>query len=207
MTAPDAPNGMQRVEGFVQRFPNDAQPATERTVVYVGYDRSHLYVVFICFDRDARKLGVHMVPRDVFPTDEDTVAVQLDTFRDLKHAYGFQVNALGAQTDGTYTEGSGWDTSWDAVWHSEGRPTDRGFVVLFRIPFQSLRFPATAIQQWGIFFYRRTCRIFSIASRTPHPSVARTRTASSVCASAISSRVRCRCAPSFSTRRCPSLGR
>src|SRR5512143_2796514 len=36
--------GMERVEGFVQRFPDDGQPVTERTVVYVGYDSAFLYV-------------------------------------------------------------------------------------------------------------------------------------------------------------------
>ena len=33
-----------------------------------------------------------LVGRDLLPNDDDSVAVQFDTFRDLKHAYGFQVN-------------------------------------------------------------------------------------------------------------------
>ena len=153
-----APLGMRRVEGFVQRFPNDGEPVSERTVVYVGYDTDDLYVAFLCFDRQIDRIGAHMLPRDAFPNDEDTVAVQIDTFRDLKHASGFQVNAYGVQTDGTYTEGQGWDLSWDAVWRSEATRTKNGYVVLFRIPFRSLRFPATDTQQWGIFFYRAIAR-------------------------------------------------
>jgi Domain of unknown function (DUF5916)/Carbohydrate family 9 binding domain-like len=158
MEVRDAPFGMRRVEGFVQRFPNDGAAVSERTIVYVGYDPEFLYVVFLCFDRDIDRIGAHMLPRDAFPNDEDTVAVHIDTFRDLKHAYGFQVNAYGVQTDGTYTEGQGWDLSWDTVWQSEATPTKAGYVVLFRIPFKSLRFPATDGQQWGIFFYRAIAR-------------------------------------------------
>src|SRR5207253_8654066 len=40
MEVADAPLGMRRVEGFVQRFPDDGQAVSERTIVYVGYDRS-----------------------------------------------------------------------------------------------------------------------------------------------------------------------
>jgi len=158
MEVEDAPLGMTRVEGFVQRFPNDGDPVSERTVVYVGYDLDFLYVAFLCFDRDVDRVGAHLLPRDAFPNDEDTVAVHLDTFRDLNHAYGFQVNAYGVQTDGTYTEGQGWDLSWDAVWRSDAARTSAGYVVLFSIPFKSLRFPAADAQQWGVFFYRAIAR-------------------------------------------------
>src|SRR2546428_13308528 len=110
MNAIDTPLGMRRVEGFVQRFPSDGEPVSERTTVYVGYDQEFLYVAFLCFDRDVSRGGAHLLPRDAFPNDEDTVAVHIDTFRDLKHAYGFQANAYGVQTDGTYIEGVGWFT-------------------------------------------------------------------------------------------------
>ena len=126
MEGGDAPNGMARVEGFVQRLPNDGQPVSERTVVYIGYDADYVYVLFECFDREPQRIGAHLVGRDLLPNDDDTVSVHLDTFRDLKHAYGFQMNAAGVQTDGTYTEGSGWDLSWDAVWRSDARRTTRG---------------------------------------------------------------------------------
>src|SRR5438876_3186747 len=158
MNVPDAPVGMRKIEGFVQRFPNDAEPVTERTVVYVGYDDENLHVVFQCFDREPQRIGAHLVGRDLFPNDEDSVAIHIDTFRDLKHAYGFQINPLGVQTDGIYTEGSGWDLSWDAVWRSEGKLAANGYVVLVSIPFRSLRFPATDVQQWGMFFYRAIAR-------------------------------------------------
>jgi hypothetical protein len=154
----DASLGMQRIEGFVQRFPNDGSPVSERTLAYVGYDDEFIYVAFLCFDSAPDRVGAHLVQRDSLPNDEDSVAVHFDTFRDLKHAYGFQVNARGVQTEGIYTEGQGWDLSWDTVWRSEGKQTPRGYVVLFSIPFKSLRFPSTEKQTWGMFFYRAIAR-------------------------------------------------
>jgi hypothetical protein len=158
MDADDALDGMAKVQGFVQRFPNDGQAVTERTIVYVGYDDEFLHVAFVCFDREPGRIGAHLVGRDLLPNDDDTVAVHIDTFRDLKHAYGFQMNALGVQTDGTYTEGAGWDLSWDTVWRSHARLTPKGYVAVFSIPFRSLRFPPTDVQQWGMFFYRAIAR-------------------------------------------------
>ena len=158
MEVVDAPLGMRRIDGFVQRFPNDGEPVSERTIVYAGYDTGSLYVAFLCFDRQAGRVGAHLLPRDAFPDDEDTVAVHIDTFRDLKHAYGFQVNPYGVQTEGTYTEGQGWDLSWDTVWRSDAVRTPHGYAVLITIPFRSLRFPAAEKQQWGMFFFREIAR-------------------------------------------------
>lgn len=158
MEPSDAPSGMRRVEGFTQRIPNDGAPMTERTVAYLGYDDTSLHIVFICFDSEPARIGAHMVGRDRLPNDEDSVAVHIDTFRDFKHAQGFQLNPLGVQTDGTYTEGKGWDLSFDTVWHSEGMLTPKGYIVLFSIPFKSLRFPPAEAQQWGLFLYRAVPR-------------------------------------------------
>jgi hypothetical protein len=158
MNVSNVVHGMRRVEGFVQRFPNDGEPATERTVAYVGHDQNGLYAAFQCFDREPARIGAHMLPRDAFPDDEDTVSVQIDTFRDLKHGYGFQVNAYGVQADGTHTEGTGWDFSWDTVWQSQATRTAQGYAVLIRIPFKSLRFPGTDVQQWGLFLHRGIAR-------------------------------------------------
>src|SRR6266404_1564890 len=42
--------GMAKVEGFIQREPEDGKPVSQRTEAYVGWDEKNLYVVFICFD-------------------------------------------------------------------------------------------------------------------------------------------------------------
>jgi len=88
----------------------------------------------------------------------------LDTFHDRRRAYAFQTTPLGVQWDAIWTEASreetsgNWDTSFDTVWDSHGKVTDRGFVVLISIPFKSLRFPAGRKQEWGIILYRGIVR-------------------------------------------------
>ncbi|MCY4016567.1 MAG: hypothetical protein OXF82_05355, partial [Gammaproteobacteria bacterium] len=43
---------MALVENFIQREPDDGEPASQRTEVYVGYDRTELHVVFLAFDSE-----------------------------------------------------------------------------------------------------------------------------------------------------------
>jgi len=154
---------MAKVTGFTQRNPHDGEGVSEPTDAYLGYDRKNLYVVFVCFDNPSQ-VRARMSPReDVY--DDDQVEIILDTFHDRRRAYAFQTTPLGVQWDAIWTEasreeesGGHFDTSFDTVWDSRGRVTDRGFVVWIAIPFKSLRFPATKQQVWGIILYRGITR-------------------------------------------------
>jgi hypothetical protein len=153
---------MAKVTGFLQRNPHDGEAVSEPTVAYLGYDQKNLYAVFVCFD-DPKKVRARMSPReDVY--DDDEVEIMLDTFHDRRRAYAFQTTPLGVQWDAIWTEASreevsgNFDTSFDTVWDSKGRVTSRGFVVWMAIPFKSLRFPATRVQEWGIILYRGIVR-------------------------------------------------
>jgi len=154
---------MAKVTGFAQRNPHDDEDVSEPTDAYLGYDQKNLYVVFVCFD-DPRQVRARMSRReDIY--DDDQVEIMLDTFHDRRRAYAFQTTPLGVQWDAIYTEASRdeqtqghFDTSFDTVWDSRGKVTDRGFVVWMAIPFKSLRFPSTQKQDWGVILYRGITR-------------------------------------------------
>jgi hypothetical protein len=154
---------MAKVTGFTQRNPHDGESVSEPTDAYLGYDQKNLYVVFVCFD-DPREVRARMSRReDVY--DDDQVEIILDTFHDRRRAYAFQTTPLGVQWDAIWTEASReeetsahFDTSFDTVWDSRGKVTDRGFVVWMAIPFKSLRFSAAKHQEWGIILYRGITR-------------------------------------------------
>ena len=153
---------MAKVTGFTQRNPHDGEAVSEPTDAYLAYDQKNLYVVFVCFD-DPAKVRARMSPReDVY--DDDQVEVMLDTFHDRRRAYAFQTSVLGVQWDAIWTEATrdeingNFDTSFDTVWDSRGKVTSQGFVVWIAIPFKSLRFAATRVQEWGIILYRGIAR-------------------------------------------------
>ncbi len=140
-----------KIEDFRQRKPRDGAPSSQPTTAFLSYDDRNLYVVFVC-KADPRKLRAHMVKREDIAGD-DSVSVSLDTFHDGQRAYEFFANPLGIQLDGITAEGMDDDDfSFDTVWQSKGRITSDGYVVLFSIPFKSLRFHSRSARgnTWGI---------------------------------------------------------
>lgn len=148
---------LAKVSGFIQRSPTNGAPVSERTEVYLGYDQDELHVVFIGWDSDPKGVRANLGRRDQLGSD-DQIEIMLDTYADERRAYAFVTNPLGVQFDLLWTEGQGFDASWDTVWDTEGRLTGFGFVTRMSIPFRSLRFPATPTQTWGVILLREIQR-------------------------------------------------
>ena len=137
---------------FKQWTPHDGESISQPTTAFLSYDRKNLYVGWICKD-DPAKIRARVAPRKQIDTD-DRVTINIDTFQDHKHAYWFDVNPYGIQFDGRTTDGIGDDSSWEALWYTEGRMTRDGYAVLETIPFRSLRFPRGPRQVWNICLAR-----------------------------------------------------
>ena len=143
--------------GFTQREPQDGQPCSQKTNVYLAHDDKFLYAIFVAFDREPERIRATMAPREQVEND-DTVHMMIDTFDDQRRAYVFQCNPRGVQWDGVWSEDGSFDSSYDTVWSSSARITSGGFMVKMAIPFKSLRFPSGSDQRWGIMFNRTILR-------------------------------------------------
>src|SRR5258708_36890363 len=78
---------------FVQQFPVEGSPASEKTTLRVLYDDQAIYVGFDCEQRHA-PIVQRLTRRDQ-DSERDWVQVQLDTRRDGKTAFLFAVNVSG----------------------------------------------------------------------------------------------------------------
>src|SRR5688572_31216865 len=143
------------VTDFTQREPQDGAPSSQRTDVYLGYDSRNLYAVFVAHDNDPASVRANLAPRENIGND-DRVGLVVDTFDDQRTGYGFRSSPLGVQWDGRWAEvgRDGFDSSFEAVWYTEGELTAGGYVVLMTIPFRAMRFPETGEQSWRIQFER-----------------------------------------------------
>jgi hypothetical protein len=165
------------VENFIQSTPKDGAPSTQKTVVYLAYNDSNLYVIFLCFDKEPKKISAAITRRENFGEDEDWIEIYVDTYSDQRRAYCFSTNAFGVQWDSRYSEAtstggddlSGHQPSFDALWYSDGRITDQGYITWMEIPFKSMRFPSGSIQDWKISFGRSIPRNNEYAA-WPHVS-------------------------------------
>ena len=149
---------MARIDGFIQREPDDGELSAQRTEAYVAYDQINFYVVFLAFDDEPHNVRANLSPREII-WDDDKIGITIDTFNDQRTAYMFRANPFGVQQDARWREGGRMDTSYESVWHSEGRLTDQGFMVRFAIPFRSLRFSESDEQVWGIQVEREIVRL------------------------------------------------
>jgi hypothetical protein len=150
---PDLAAKMLKISGYIQYEPRNLEPSTQRTDTYLGYDDKNLYAVFVCFDTHPERIRARMSRRENIFQD-DLVEVMVDTFRDQRRAYSFVSNPLGVQADGVWTEGRGYDFSFDTIFHTRGKRTPQGFVVWMAIPFRSLRFAPGGGRPWGLLLSR-----------------------------------------------------
>ena len=154
-------DSMAAVTDFTQRLPDDGEPASERTDVYLAYDDSNLYAVFLAFDSDPDQIRANLSPRENVDND-DTVGILIDTFNDQRTGYAFRSTPLGVQWDARWNEVArtpAFDSAYQAVWQTDGELTDQGYMVLMTIPMRTLRFPENGEQVWRVMLERKMPRL------------------------------------------------
>ncbi len=137
---------------FHQTQPGDNTVPSYPTTILLGYDKERLYLGIHAAD-DPKKVRATVAKRDDI-TNDDYVAIYLDTFNDRRRAYLLMFNPLGAQQDGLFSEGSEPDFSVDVVMESKGTLTNDGYSIEVAIPFKSLRYEAGKGRLWGVHALR-----------------------------------------------------
>lgn len=156
------------LRGFTQYRPSEGAPASQRTEVLVFAGADALYFAIRAYDDSPDRIRATLAQRDKIQETDDYVRLILDTFNDQRRAYVLTVNPLGVQHDGLWIEGKqnehggGFgdpiDDNPDFLWDSHGRLEEWGYAVEIRVPFKSLRFRRTPVQQWGIQVVRNIRR-------------------------------------------------
>ena len=167
------------ISNFKQHEPVDGAPASQKTEVRVLYGLNSLFIGAYMYDDDPAAIENTLGRRDDY-NRADWFLVSLDAYFDRRTAYTFGINAAGVQfdaiqsgSDGGPGRGGGgnaprgMDPSWDAIWYSNVRVTEAGWVAEIRIPYSMLRFSDAPTQTWGIHFTRRNPRLGE-QSEWPH---------------------------------------
>ena len=145
----DLYNGPSYTE-FIQYIPNNGEPGTEKTEIWIGYDDDALYVGARMWDSSPDSIVGRMGRRDD-NFNSDLFEVIIDSYHDKRTGYSFQINPSGAIRDESYYNDSWTDLSWDAIWEGKTSIDDQGWVAELRIPFSQLRFNQQDTYIWGIF--------------------------------------------------------
>lgn len=162
--------------GFVQRFPFDGEPASERTEVRVLADERAIYIGVWAFDSDPSRIVDGESIRDASLEESDAVLLVFDTFADRRNGFVFGTNPSGIEYDGQVVNegeggggggagnrqqggaGGGFNRNWDGSWDVATSRDERGWYAEFRIPFSTLRYGSGEEQTWGFNVARRIRR-------------------------------------------------
>ncbi len=137
--------------GFLQRDPEEGQPATEDTEVRILFDDEAIYVGARMWDRSPAGIARRLTRRDGDSEDlADALHIGFDAHHDHLTGAIFSVTAAGTQSDAVIFNDSSDDDSWDAVWESEVQVDERGWTAELRIPLSQVRFQTGTTQTWGL---------------------------------------------------------
>jgi len=145
---------------FIQRDPIEGAPSTEKTEVYVVYDKDNLYIGAMLFDSDPNGILAYQKRRDQSLRTDDRFMWILDTFLDGRTGYFFEVNPAGLMGDGLIIGSeSHWGTNkdWNGIWDARVVILPEGWSVEVVIPFRTLNFNPN-LETWGINFQRTVRR-------------------------------------------------
>lgn len=134
-------------DSFTQKSPREGAPPAEQTTVRVVYDDDALWIGIDCPQKTA-PIVARLTRRDR-EVEADWVSVSLDTRRDGKSAFVFEVNAGGALLDAVRFNDGDFSPDWDENWDARVAVRPDGWSVEYRIPFRILRFQSLPEQSWG----------------------------------------------------------
>jgi len=158
----DAWAGIIPATGFWQVQPDEGQPATQKTEVYVAYLDDSLYIGVVAYDDDPSGIIVTDARRDTSLDDGDSFRVIIDGMLDRQNGFVFGTNPAGMEYDAQVVKeaanGSGFNRNWDASWSVKAGINAQGWSAEMRIPFKSLRYGNAENQTWGINFQRNIRR-------------------------------------------------
>ncbi|MBN1271122.1 MAG: carbohydrate binding family 9 domain-containing protein [Candidatus Aminicenantes bacterium] len=141
------------VTGFRQSDPDDGAPATEKTVVWVAFDKGSLYVAARLYDNQPEGI-ISLLGRRDADVESDWFVLAVDPYHDRRSGFQFAVNPAGTIQDGTLFNDEGIDKTWDGIWEVAVRIDDQGWTAEIRIPFHQLHFQKKESTIWGVNFFR-----------------------------------------------------
>jgi hypothetical protein len=149
-------NQAKEITDFVQFEPKQKEPAHQKTVFKLLYNADYLYVGAIMYEPDGKKaLRVPNLQRDFDYGGSDQIGISIDGFNDERNAMIFMANPYGSQRDLLTFDDQVFDTDWDGLWRVRTTRTDTSWVAEFAIPWKTLRYQPTAINQtWSVNFFR-----------------------------------------------------
>jgi hypothetical protein len=137
--------------------PTEYAPASERTVVYLMYDKDAIYIGARLYDRNASEVTARILRQGEEVFGDDWFSVLLDPFHDRRSGYRFLTNPNGLRQEGLFQNVSEEQWDWEGIWYTASTIDEQGWITEIAIPFKTLSFNPEN-DTWGINFRRAIAR-------------------------------------------------
>lgn len=136
---------------FIQIEPNEGQPATQQTDVWLLFDDDYLYVTARCWEEHPERIVANDMRRDTTTiyNGNDNVGFMLDTFYDRRNGLTFVVTPVGGRNDGQFSNETVYNGDYNPIWTYQVGRFDGGWLTEIAVPFKSLRYQPGTEQLWG----------------------------------------------------------
>jgi hypothetical protein len=141
------------VADFHQVTPVEFDAPSERTEVYVLYDRDALYIGARLYDSEPELINARILRQGQNINSDDRFFVHLDPFNNRRSGYLFGVNPNGVRYDGVFEGVTQRQFDWDGIWQAAAQITAEGWTLEIEIPFKTLSFDPTTTT-WRMNFAR-----------------------------------------------------
>jgi len=142
------------ITDFRQQDPVEGAVPSEPTDIRILFDDRALYIGAMFYDSEPEGILAHQLERNAGLGTDDRFMWILDTFRDGRTGYFFEINPAGLMGDGLISGGGGGlNKRWDGIWEVRTQVLENGWSAEIRIPFSTLNFDPT-LDAWGINFQR-----------------------------------------------------
>ena len=148
------------ITDFMQQFPVEGAPATEKTEAWIMFDETNIHVAARVWESVPESEWVaNEMRRDTSQLRQsDAFGAIFDTFYDRRSAVHFYTNPLGARGDAQFTNEGNPNFDWNPIWDVRTGRFEGGWTVEMEIPFKSLRYRSGSPQVWGVQLRRRIRR-------------------------------------------------
>ncbi|MCE3279790.1 MAG: hypothetical protein K0S44_1981 [Bacteroidetes bacterium] len=140
------------INTFLQNYPVEKAPSSQRTHVRLVYDNTAIYISAKLYDTAPDSIRKQLGNRDD-NVNADVFRIVFDTYNTQQDAFDFSVTASGVQLDSKFS-----DAQYNAVWESAIRIETDGWNVEMKIPYSAIRFPNSEKQIWGLQVTRSIAR-------------------------------------------------
>lgn len=144
---------------FYMLEPSNEGKASEQvqTTVQLAYDDRAVYVSAFMADDQANLIPTQFSQRDDVNVQADAFMIALNTYNDGINETRFWVTSAGTIADSRLSQNNQ-DFNFDVVFQCRVSRDSKGWYAEYKIPYNALRFPEVAVQDWSINFYRRLIR-------------------------------------------------